>query len=130
MKGLYNFIKSIAPYLLVLWIIIILVFSSISNLPQLRIITGRLNLKIDSFFHFSEYVALATLAVLSFAKNEISLRSRKTLIVLTGLFIFAALDETHQLLIPARSFEFKDMLFNFGGVFLGTIITLHLNRVY
>lgn len=127
MKVLFGYIKSFAPYLLALWVIIILVFSSISNLPNIN--TGKLEIRIDYILHFSEYCALAGLALLTFAKSSTTFWSQRVIILTLGLMIFASLDETHQLLIPARSFSIYDMISNFSGILIGILITLRLNRM-
>lgn len=37
-------------------------------------------------------------------------------------FALAAIDETHQLIIPGRTFNLMDMASNFVGVFTGSLI--------
>jgi len=128
MKVLFRYIKTMAPYLLAAWIIIILIFSSIPRVPEIKINTGRLEIKIDYILHFGEYFALAGLALLAFAGSDYSLLARKILVTTLSLLVFAVLDESHQLLIPGRSFNISDMLSNFAGILSGIIITLHLNR--
>ena len=129
MRVLYAYIKSLAPYLLILWIIIILVFSSLPRLPQININNELLERYFDKLMHFSEYFALAFLAFLTFAKSEIKLWSRKVIILTLCLIAFAAADETHQLLIIARSFSIYDMIADFLGITFGILFTLILNRV-
>lgn len=130
MKVLFRHIKSAAPYLLGVWVIIILIFSSIPRVPEINIDTGRLEIKIDYILHFGEYCALAGLALLTFARSEVFFWSKRVLTLTICLMVFAALDESHQLLIPTRSFNISDMLSNFAGIISGILITLHLNRLF
>ena len=128
MKVLFGYIKSLAPYLLAVWVIVILVFSSIPKVPEIKFDTGKLEIKIDYILHFTEYFALAGLALLTFAKDITILRSPRVVLITVCLLFFAALDESHQLLIPGRSFNISDMISNFAGIFAGILVTLRLNR--
>ncbi len=130
MKVLFGYIKSAAPYLLIAWLIIILIFSSIPNVPEIKINTGALEIRIDYILHFGEYFALGGLALLTFASSKFSLLSSRIITITICLLIFAALDESHQLLIPERSFSIFDMISNFTGILSGILITLYLNRLY
>lgn len=129
MRVLFRYIKTMAPYLLAAWVIIILVFSSLPRLPQINIHNGLLERYFDKLMHFSEYFALAFLAFLTFAKSEISLWSKKVSTLMIFLIVFAAADETHQLIIVARSFSIYDMIADFLGIIFGTLFTLLLNRL-
>lgn len=130
MAQLFRYIKSLAPYLLVIWVITILIFSSISKLPDLRIRTLDFDLRLDYLFHFLEYVALAFLAILTFASSAVSFSSRKVVIILAWLILFATLDESHQLFIPMRSFSLFDLFSDWSGIITGGWITLKMNRYW
>lgn len=129
MKALFNYIKSIAQYLLIIWVIIILVFSSLPSLPVINIDVRLLEFHFDKIMHFSEYFALAFLSLLTFAKTEVRIMTKKVILLTLCLLVFAAADESHQLLIAARSFSIYDMLADFIGIVLGIIFTLRLNRM-
>ena len=129
MLKLFRYIKPLAPYLFIIWILVILVFSSLPKLPEAKIITDNFEFKVDFVFHFIEYTALSFLALLTFQKSATSLGSRKVLYILFGLFLFGILDESHQLLIPGRSFNITDIISNCAGILAGIQLSLWLNRI-
>ena len=128
MKGLFRIIKFIAPWLFVVWLLLIIVFSSIPKIPEMKLLSYDFGIEIDYVLHFSEYVGLAFLALLSFHASARRILDRRVLYILLFLVIFAVLDESHQLLIPARSFNLLDMASNIVGIFCGIVIAILLIR--
>lgn len=129
MITLFDYIKSRARWLLILWVIIIIIFSSLPKLPDIKIPTGKLDIQIDFLFHFLEYVALAGLCILSFYRDAQYFLTRRVTNILLMLIAFAVADESHQLLISGRSFQLMDIVFNIIGIITGLLITLWLNRI-
>jgi len=108
--------KPYSKYLLAVWLLTILVVSSVPSLPTLKISTGKSEIRLDYIIHFCEYGLLAGMAFLAFADNQFRLSSRKFLIITICLILFAIADEYHQILIPGRAFNTKDILSNIVGI--------------
>ena len=123
------FLKTYSKYLLIVWIIIIAVLSSIPNLPTPKIATGKVEVRLDYFFHFCEYGFLTFITFLTFVRKDFSLDFNKKLLITLCLIIFAIADEFHQKLIPGRTFNLKDILSNLTGVFAGLLFCLILFRM-
>jgi VanZ family protein len=130
-KIIIRIIKKVEPaarYLLIVWIITIIVVSSLPTLPTPKIHSGEYIIRLDYLFHFCEYGLLAFLAYLSFAGKEFRISLKKFLIITLLLIIFAVLDEFHQKLIPGRSFNLKDIASNICGIVAGLIFCLLIFR--
>ncbi|MEZ5011391.1 MAG: hypothetical protein R2744_07295 [Bacteroidales bacterium] len=64
-----NFINKFRPYariLLAIWILLIIVFAVIPDLPSPRIARGKLDIRLDYPIHYLEHTGLAILAMVSF----------------------------------------------------------------
>ena len=116
MKHIIITIRSYSKYLLVIWVLTILSISSIPDLPSPKIETGGYTIRIDYIFHFCEYGILAFLALLTFVKEDFRAGLKKYLIITVSLILFALADEFHQMIIPRRTFNVKDILSNIAGI--------------
>jgi len=116
MRRLIIFIRPFARYLLCVWLLAIIVVSSIPSIPTLKIHTAKVEIRLDYLIHFFEYGILAFMAFLSFAGYEFKMNYRKFILISLGLISFAILDEFHQKLIPGRSFNVKDIQSNILGI--------------
>jgi VanZ family protein len=129
MLKLIIFLRPLARYLLIAWVLIIIILSSIPNVPTLKIHTsGGAVIRLDYLMHFCEYGLLTFIAFLSFAGNEYKINFRKYILIIMSLIIFAVLDEFHQKLIPGRSFNLKDILSNITGIMVASIFTIVVFR--
>jgi VanZ family protein len=129
MEKLIIFLKPYGKYLLITWIVIIAVISSIPNLPTPKITTGKVELRVDYIFHFCEYAFLTFITFLTLVRKDFKLPLKKYLLITFCLIIFAVADEYHQKLIPGRAFNVKDILSNLTGVFGGLLICLVVFRI-
>ena len=129
MLKLIIFLRPLARYLLIAWVLIIIILSSIPNIPTLKIHTsGGAVIRLDYLMHFCEYGLLTFIAFLSFAGNEFKITFKKYIIILMSLIIFAVLDEFHQKLIPGRSFNVKDIMSNVTGILVVTVFIIFVFR--
>jgi VanZ family protein len=131
MKKLFQLIswaRPLAGYFLVFWVMIIIYVSSIPSLPSIKINTGKVEIRLDYFFHFFEYGVLAFLAFLSFTGKELKMSYRKFLLVTACLILFAILDEFHQKLIQGRSFNYKDIASNIIGIIAVMVFCILLSK--
>ena len=118
-----------ARYLFAAWLIVILVLSSIPNVPTLKIHTAGKEFRLDYLMHFGEYGILAFLSILASAGQEFIMTGRRWLIVVTGLIVFAYLDEFHQKIIPGRTYNIHDFLSNAAGILCAAVIALIMFRI-
>jgi polysaccharide biosynthesis protein VpsQ len=129
MLKLIIFLRPLARYLLIGWILIIITLSSIPNVPTLKIHTSSgAVIRLDYLIHFCEYGLLTFLAFLSFAGNEFKIILKKYVVIIISLIIFAVLDEFHQKLIPGRAFNIRDIMSNVTGILVVTVFTIFVFR--
>lgn len=76
--------------------------------------------------HLSEYTVLGILLSSSFA--SFSVRRGYIFAPLAGI-LYAATDEIHQLFVPGRSGELRDVCIDSIGVILGTLLFLFFIRI-
>ena len=129
MIRLITWIRPYARYLLVAWIIIILVVSSMPSIPTLKIQTAKSEIRLDYIIHLGEYAVLAFLAFLTYSGNEYSSGIKKFSIIFISLVAFAVLDEFHQKLIPGRSFNVKDIESNIAGIIVASVFCIWIFRI-
>ena len=107
-------------------------FEHLSSVEQEEYI-GRFQFIVRKLAHFSVYLALGlTLSVgmQTFLKLRISMR---TIIAFIIGVLYAVSDEIHQVFVPGRSCELRDMFIDSIGVLLGslfiTVLFLLIRRV-
>jgi len=127
MKKLIDWFRPLAKYFLIVWVILIVLFSSLPKLPEIKIDIPSFEIRLDYSIHFVEYFTLAFLAMLTFDTVSGPVRIRRLAVMIILLAIFAAADETHQLLIPGRSFNISDLLLNMAGLAAGSFFTLSVS---
>ena len=71
--------------------------------------------------HFLIYFVLGMLVVRAFRVSEI--RNKKSILLALGICILYAIsDELHQLFVPGRGAQVKDVLIDSTGAFVGIIL--------
>jgi len=128
MLKLIIFLRPVARYLLIAWVLTIIILSSLPNIPTLKIHTARAEFRMDYLMHFCEYGVLAFMTFLSFTGEEFKIRFRKFMLITAFLVLFAALDELHQKLIPGRTCSVKDFASDVTGVLAAIIFTVLVFR--
>ncbi len=82
----------------------------------------RINYYVRKSAHFICYMLLGILAMLAISTTKYSIAKKLVFALLICLF-FAASDEIHQLFVPGRSGEIRDVCLDFAGSVVGTAIT-------
>jgi VanZ family protein len=126
MKPIYEFLIWIRPfsaYALIIWLVTILIVSSIPSIPTLKIHTNKGDIRLDYLIHVCEYGLLASLSYLSFAGASFKISCKKIILITLGLILFALADEFHQKLVPGRFFSYKDLAANITGIVASCIIS-------
>ena len=102
------------------------VINMISNIPVIGDLMKYLtSIHIGEFVvrkgaHMFSYFLLAVLLFMSVYEKDI----KKTIIIaFIGTFLYACSDEFHQLFIPGRSGEFRDVMIDSLGSTIGLILT-------
>jgi len=124
--------------LIITWMIFIFIMSSFNSVESsnqssfiTNIIANLLNIEntltltstIRNLAHLIEYLILGILI-----QNFIKLYNKNLSISLIICVIYAITDELHQILVPGRSFQFKDILIDTIGAILGIIIIIIFHK--
>lgn len=108
------------------------IFSNVyrnSDLSDKMQIIESMSFAIRKAAHFSIYSVLGLLSFLSV--YYLTKFSNKTpFISLLICFIYACSDETHQLFVPGRSGQLRDVFIDFSGALLMTLIILAVRKIY
>ncbi len=127
MANLHKYKKLFA---LLFWVCIlsIIVFSIIPNSPKMQANMGDKPFRIDYALHFMAYFSLSFLFFLW--KSDQYFRIRKHLLVffLMGALFLSLFTELAQSILPNRSFNPMDFLFNVTGILIGVIFPTVLFR--
>lgn len=113
------------------WMAALLLLSSLPNIgkPEVEWLSD-FTIRLDYLFHFGAYGLLTLLycLVYFFKEQKFFLRHRMKLAFL--LLMLATADEFHQLLIPGRTFNPLDLLFNTLGVLVCLIFWPVVERIF
>lgn len=108
------------------------IFSNVyrnSDLSDKMQIIESMSFAIRKAAHFSIYSVLGLLSFLSV--YYLTKFSNKTpFISLLICFIYACSDEMHQLFVPGRSGQLRDVFIDFSGALLMTLIILAVRKIY
>ena len=82
--------------------------------------------------HFTEYAILGSLFFLNLKSWQRSKSSTSMNILLSLIFsfLYACTDELHQIFVPGRSAQFRDILIDTLGASFGTIITYLIIKLF
>lgn len=88
--------------------------------PGAKLPIDTLTFLVRKLAHTMEYALLGLSLSFYLYQREYQGRRRFLLSLFAG-FLYACTDELHQYFVPGRSCEFRDVLIDTNGVFLGTI---------
>lgn len=81
--------------------------------------------------HFTEYAILGALFYLNFRQlPKLNSRPKKTLLPIFFSFLYACTDEVHQIFVPGRSAQFRDILIDTLGASFGILITYLIIKLF
>lgn len=146
--------KIILITLILLWMVIIFIFSSqvsdkSSNISgdTIRIILNKLQLTqnmneqqinemvenlqtpMRKIAHFSIYTVGGVLVMVFFSKLNVTSK-KKIIYSLVFCAIYAVLDELHQYFVPGRSCEIRDVLIDSTGSLLGILVSYYIIKIF
>ncbi len=132
--------KQLSIILVLIWMIIIFIMSSFNAEDSanqsnfiVNIIANILNINnisllcliIRKLAHFTEYLILGTLVINMFTKNN----AKKTyLLSILLCIIYAISDEIHQIFVPGRACQIKDILIDSVGSITGVYLFKSLKK--
>ena len=96
-------------------------FENLSNSEQLDIISS-LQFIVRKGAHFSAYFVLGIFSFFTFLTYTSPALLWRSIISLSICFIFSISDEIHQLFVPGRSGEIRDVLIDTSGSLLSILI--------
>lgn len=96
------------------------------EMSTLNDIVSQLNHFVRKFAHFSAYAVLGVLVSYALAKNKIQ-GKRAFALSLAICIIYAVSDELHQLFVPGRGCQLKDVIIDTSGALSGTTIYKAVN---
>lgn len=99
-------------------------FSSAGQAEQLEIINS-FQFLVRKLAHFSIYLVLGFLCFLAMNTYKILLKFKCTAALAISL-LYAVSDEVHQLFVPERAGQIRDVLIDFSGALVGVAIALAL----
>lgn len=97
------------------------------EMSTLNDIVSQFNHFVRKFAHFSAYVVLGILVSYALTKNEI--QKRAFFLSLAICIIYAVSDELHQLFVPGRGCQFKDVIIDTAGAVSGIAIYKAINSL-
>lgn len=127
MANLHKYKKLFAT---LFWVCIlsIIVFSIIPNGPKMEATMGDKSLRIDYALHLMAYFSLSFLFFLWKSDQDFRIRKRLLIFFLIGSLCLSLFTELAQSIIPHRSFNPVDLLFNVTGILIGAILPKILFR--
>ena len=120
----FNYLYKNSKYFFYVWLLIILIISSLPQIPILRIKSTKLNvnIRLDYLVHFWEFFILAVFFVLwRLNKNSQQALHLWISYISIGLGLSLVV-EIYQNLIPGRTFNIIDSLFNCLGFTAGILL--------
>ena len=115
----YTFIKKNSKLFFVLWCLLLIMISSIPNLPTPKIKALDSNIRLDYVIHFLEYFILSLFFMFWRMDTDSGLKFKKVLLFIVLGMCFALLDEIYQKLIPGRTFNIIDFMYDSIGFSIG-----------
>ena len=91
-------------------------------------IVDNYNIIIRKIAHISEYFILSLLIYLSLIYSDITNKKAIIYSIIISI-LYSITDEIHQLFIPGRGGQIKDIFIDSTGVFLNTLIIIIKNKV-
>jgi VanZ family protein len=115
----YTFIKKNSKLFFVLWCLLLIMISSIPNLPTPKIKALDSNIRLDYVIHFLAYFILSLFFMFWRMDTDSGLKFKKVLLFIVLGMCFALLDEIYQKLIPGRTFNIIDFMYDSIGFSIG-----------
>lgn len=97
-------------------------FLTMTALQQTQLVAGLQNV-VRNTAHFLSYFLLAVLCMAALRQHRLQ-KGQQTILTLLICMGYALLDETHQLFVAGRAFEYTDLGLDLSGTLTGLILVL------
>jgi len=97
-----------------------------SSIPGSGIETGGISL-MPIAYHFIVFFLFA-LFLFSTINHNKKIKPKLVIFILILSLLYAVLDEIHQIFVPGRSSNLKDVLTDSAGIFSSTLLYLYINK--
>ncbi|OYT15627.1 MAG: hypothetical protein B7C24_12060 [Bacteroidetes bacterium 4572_77] len=114
-------LKKLWAYLFWLWAILILVLSSLPNIPTQKVNIWDEPFRLDYVEHFGIFAIWGGMFVIWKAKEHI-FNWKNYFWFIIAMLLFAAIDEIHQNWIEGRTYNPLDLIYNVVGVISAFVI--------
>ena len=122
--------KTIWLALFIFWTLLLIILSVYPNYGT-TISEGESNFRLDYLEHFVAYFVFGGLYIIWRSNADFIIKSIELGFLFSITCLFSILTEYVQVVIPGRSFNIIDILYNAGGVLTGILITYFLLiRIY
>ena len=129
---IFAFMKKIKPFLLPLWLLIIVILTAMPGKPGLEKFSSS-TFRWDYLEHFSFYFLIPIIYYLANWNPYHSKNMQKSFILIFSGILFATITEVYQIWIPGRAFNPVDLILNNTGFILGIpvgrVVRNYLRRV-
>lgn len=98
-------------------------------IPQFEIILADFGFFVRKAAHFTAYFVLGILLFAAFGRSRV-LGIRRFIYTFVIAMLYAVSDEVHQLFVPGRSGEVRDVLIDSAGAFMGIIVYLLIVKLW
>jgi len=118
--------KRLLRFLFWLWGLIVFVLSSLPNIPTQKINIWDELFRLDYLEHFGVFALLGSFFIAWKADSNGRFYHKNHIWFIFGTFIFAALDEIHQIWIDGRTFNPLDMIYNIAGLLVAYTLGVYV----
>ncbi len=108
--------KKLFKVLFWVWGVIILILSSLPNIPTQQVNIWDEPFRLDYIEHFGVFAILGGFFVVWKMKPIGCFSVKEHIRPIIAILVFAALDEIHQIWIPGRAFNPLDLIYNLAGL--------------
>jgi VanZ family protein len=116
--------KKIFAILFFLWLSALLVLTYYPNFPELKVRIRHEWFRLDYLGHFGFYMVLVALFIFWQNGYRQKVPGKLLLLTITGGLLLAALTELTQLVIPGRSMNPFDLIYNCLGIAAGAGVVI------
>lgn len=117
--------KLLFKWISIAWALLIITLSSIPHLRQPKL---HLPIRLDYIEHFGIYFILGIFVVLWRINTKGLFVTTHNRAIIMAAYLFATIDETHQLWVPGRTFSWQDIGCNLLGLSAAFCATPYIYR--
>jgi len=98
------------------WALVIFILSSLPNIPTQKVNIWDEPFRLDYLEHFGVFAILGGLFVVWKMDHSLRFNIKNNWYFIAAIFLFAVIDEVHQIWVPGRTFNPLDFIYNMLGL--------------